>query len=215
MLKIYTAKLLDLYNGTWFEKLNFNVSFYGRKMFLKNSKINPHFDSVSFKKNINYNLLYISYIDDCDKKDLDCMSFGFEQLDFFVREKIYNFFLFCKCAATALLRIPIHTPYNEKYTQKIYADEYFEYYASSLDSISSEKEEYLIGIVYSNYNCLKTFNQKVTNDIRYINNVMENADVFLLKTSRYSGYDYIIYYSDNVYDKISEVCIDIERKLNL
>lgn len=215
MLKIYTAKLLNLYDGIWFEKLNFNVSFYGRKMFLKNGKINPHFDSVSFEKNINYNLLYISYIDDCDEKDLDCMSFGFEQLDFSVREKIYNLFLCCNCAATAILRIPIHISYNEKYNQKIYTDDYFEYYAASLDSVSSKQEEYLIGIVYSKNSCLKKFNQKVTDDISCINNVMENADIFLLKTSRYSGYDYIIYYSDGVYDKISEVCIDIEIRLNL
>lgn len=215
MLKIYKTKLFDLYDGIWFKKLNYNISFERRKMFLKDGKKNPYFNSAAFDEMINYNLLYISYIEDSNDEDIDCMSFGFNQLDFKIRKKIYKIFLCDNYTATAMLRIPKDIAFNEKDSKKICTDEYFKYHVSALDIVCSKLEEYLTGIVYSDHICLSMFEQKFTDDIVYINNIMKNSEMFLLKTPRYSGYDYVVFFSDNICYRLSEICITIEDTLYL
>ncbi len=215
MLNIYKTKLFDLYDGIWFKKLNYNISFERRKMFLKDGKKNPYFNFAEFEKMIDYNLLYISYIEDCDDEDIDCMSFGFNQLDFNIREKIYKMFLYDNFTATAILRIPEEIKFNENGCKKLCTDEYFKYYVSALDIVNNKIEDYLIGIIYSDHVCLSMFDHKFTDDIVYINNVMKNSEMFLLKTPHYSGYDYVVFYSDNACCRLSEVCSEIEDKLNL
>lgn len=87
MLNIYKTKLLDLSDGVWYKKLNYNAVYSGRKMFLKNGEKNPYFDFEAFGKTVDHNLLYLSFVEDCDPKDIDCMSFGFDQLEYDVRKK--------------------------------------------------------------------------------------------------------------------------------
>jgi len=214
MLKFYKTKLFDLYDGIWYKNLNYCISFKKRKMFLKNGKRNPNFDVAAFEKMVNYNLLYISYVE--DDEDIDCMSFGFNLLDFNIRMKIYKMFLHDNITATAMLRIPNEIAFNEKDSKKVCMDEYFKYYVSALDSISSKLEKYyLTSIIYSDQICLSSFKQRFTDDIVYINNVMKNSEMFLLKTPHYSGYDYVVFYSDNACCRLLEICTDIEDKLNL
>lgn len=105
-------------------------------------------------------MLYLSFVEDCDYEDIDCMLFGFGLLEYDVRKKRYDLFLPHSCAAAALLRIPMYISYNEQYGQKIYADEYFMYCITALDNINNELEEYLYCIIYSERNIFNLFDKK-------------------------------------------------------
>lgn len=217
MLNIYKTKLLDLPDGVWYKKLNYNAVYSGRKMFLKNGEKNPYFDFEAFGKTVDHNLMYLSFVEDCDPEDIDCMSFGFGLLEYDVRKKLYGLFLPDSCTA-ALLRIPTYITYNEQYGQRVYADENFMYCIAVLENINNVLEEYLYCIIYSEGSIFNLSDKKIyteINDIKYINDVMKKVAAVLLKTPYYAGYNYIVYYSDGVFGKISEACIDIEKKLNI
>lgn len=208
MLKLYRSKLFDLYDGKWFKELNYCISFERRKMFLKNGEINPHFDASAFEKTVNYNLLYISYIEDDD--DIDCMSFGFGQLEFDVREEIYKMFLYDNCTATALLRISKDIAFNDKNAEKVFTDEYFDHYITALDTVNGKNEKYLTGIIYSD-DRLNMSDRGFSDDISCIDTIMKKSEMILLKAPHYGGYDYVVFYSDNSFGIISEVCTGIEK----
>lgn len=199
-VKTDTSRLSELTDGRWFKEFGLNISLNRRKMFLKNGKLNPHFDLEKFKGNTDYNLLYISYEEDGES---DCLSVGFNCCDVSERLKIYEFFLHKKeLCCVYLMAVPEYEKYScSKNVIKLYSSGSFDYFAcfAALNGdVSGLPEEYISGIIYTENFCSDGLCMPVSGDIEYINAVMRNADIFLLKTPRYAGYNYLIFYSDRI-----------------
>lgn len=209
MIGIYTSKLSCLTDGKWFGEFGFNISLSRRKMFLGNGRINPHFEMDKFKNNTDHDLMYISYSEDGEN---DCLSVGFNCCDISVRLKIYESFLQKSLAPVYLLDVPVYKPYPEKLI-KLFPGEDFNYFAAVNADIKNLPEEFISGIIYTDNFSTDGFYKPVSCDIDYVNTVMKNADIFLLKTPRYGGYNYVIFFSEAQKDILENFRTNFKEEL--
>ncbi len=191
MLGICTSKLSCLTDSKWFGEFGFNIALNRRKMFLGSGSINPHFEMDKFNNNTDYDMMYISYSEDGEN---DCLSVGFNCCDISVRLKIYESFLQHGLFPVYLLEIPEYKSYPEQLI-KLFSGEDFNYFAAVNANIKNLPEEFISGIIYTDNFSPDVLLGPVSSNIDYVNTVMKNADIFLLKTPRYGGYNYVIFYS--------------------
>ena len=200
MVDFFSIKLQEEMLRDLFFKYKINLNIDRRKMFLKNAKINPHFDYETFGTLNSINLIYLSYVEDEDVTD--CMDYGFNNVDFAVRKRLYDGFTEIKGTASAVFR-----EQKKEKGSNVYSEEY---HTLPVNKLNSENEKQMFGIVSSdNFEIDKRF---IETDIKYISEIVFNKNAVMIKVPIYAGYNYMFFCNDSLLDNISVLCTELWRK---
>lgn len=200
MIDFFSVKLQEEMLRDLFFKYKINLNIDRRKMFLKNAKINPHFDYETFRKYNSLNMIYVSYVEDEDITD--CMDYGFNNVNFAVRKRLYDGFTEIKGTANAVFRETKKEKVSDVYSE--------EYYMVPINKLDSENEKQMIGIVSSDF--FEIDKRFIEMDIKYISEIVLNQNIVMIKVPIYSGYNYIFFCDDSFFDNVIKMCNDFLEK---